>query len=234
MTRTTNARLAGLMFLFYIVVGIADMVLFGQASRGPDTAAQLASIGQHEMTVRLTVLLTLLTFVIAVTLAAALYALTRDEDRDLAVMALCFRVTEGVLAAAAAVRTLGLLSIATASTPANPADEAAANALAGMLLTEGGWTGTIGAICFAVGSTLYCYLFLRSRSVPVLLAWLGVVASVLLVIALPLQLIHLIPATWYVWMPMLLFEVVFALWLLIKGVANPGSRVTPGAPGFLK
>jgi Domain of unknown function (DUF4386) len=228
MTHTTNSRLAGLMFLFYIVTGIANMVLFGQATRGSGTAEKLASMAQHATTVRLTVLLTLLTFVIAVVLAAALYALTREQDRDVALLALCFRVTEGVIAAVSSVRTMGLLSIATASAAVNATDTAAANSLAGMLLIQGGWTGTIAAICFAVGSTLYSYLFLRARSIPVPLAWLGVLASVILVLTLPLQLVGLLPGpvTWYVWMPMLVFEVVFALYLLIKGVETRSKRIS--------
>ena len=42
MTRTTNARLAGFMFLFYIVVGITSLVLFGRATGGAEgTAAAL-------------------------------------------------------------------------------------------------------------------------------------------------------------------------------------------------
>lgn len=226
MTRTANARLAGFMLLLYIVTGIASMVLFRQATSAEGTAATLASIAQHATTVRLTILLTLLTFAIAVVLAVALYALTRDQDPDLAVMALCFRASEGVIAAVSTVRTLGLLSIATASTAAAGADAAAANALGALLLKQGGWTGLIAATCFAVGSTLYSYLFLRARSIPVPLAWLGVLASVLLVVALPLQLAGFLgrPVTWFVWIPMLVFEVALALWLIIKGVAPTPKR----------
>ena len=88
------------------------------------------------------------------------------------------------------------------------------------------------AIFFAVGSALFCWLFLRGRLIPIPLAWLGVVASVLLVVILPLQLAGLFGGsmswsasiTWLVWLPMLLFEVAFALWLLIKGVAMPVSQ----------
>ena len=83
------------------------------------------------------------------------------------------------------------------------------------------------AIFFAVGSTLFCWLLLRGRMIPIALAWLGVAASVLLVVILPLQLAGLFgesmswssSITWIVWLPMLVFEVTFALWLLIKGVA---------------
>ncbi len=42
MTRTTNARIAGFTFLFYIAAGIASMVLFGRATGSEGIAAQLA------------------------------------------------------------------------------------------------------------------------------------------------------------------------------------------------
>jgi Domain of unknown function (DUF4386) len=228
MTRTRNARLAGSMFLFYIATGIASMVLFGQATSGAEgTAATLASIARHATLVRLTVMLTLLTFVDAVVLGVALYALTRDQDRDLAVMALSCRVSEGVIAAISTVRILGLLSLATASTAAAGLDAAAAVALGGLLLKMGGWSSLIAATCFAVGSTLYSYLFLRARSIPVPLAWLGVLASALLVVALPLQLAGFLrgPVTQFIWIPMLLFEVPLALWLLVKGVATDNRQL---------
>src|SRR5688500_11613354 len=90
------------------------------------------------------------------------------------------------------------------------------------------------AIFFAVGSTLFCWLLLRGRLIPVALARLGVLASVLLVVILPLQLAGLLggptgwswsaSVTWLVWLPMLVFEVVLALWLLIKGVAMPPAQ----------
>jgi hypothetical protein len=224
MTRRTNARLAGSTLLLYIAIGIISMVLSRQASGSAEgTAATLASLAQHETTIRLTILLTMLMFFVAVTLAVSLYALTRDEDRDLALLALCCRVTEGVIAPTSAIQTLGLLSVATASAAAAP-DAAAVQALGALLLQQDG--ALIAAICFAVGSTLYCYLFLRARSIPVLLARLGVFASLLLCVALPLRLLGFLrgPVTYYVWIPMAVFEVALALWLLLKGVAVPGEQ----------
>src|SRR5712692_7044422 len=141
MTLKTNARIAGFFFLFYIATGITSLILFGKATSGAEgPVAKLAAIAQHATTVRLTVLLTLCGFVSAVVIAVTIYALTRDEDRDLALLAMCFRVTEGVLAAASGVRTLQLLAVATASTAAASPDAAAVNAFGGLLLNQGGWT----------------------------------------------------------------------------------------------
>ena len=87
MTRRTNARIAGFTFLFYIVAGIASMVLYGQASSGDGIADKLASIAQHASQVRVTVLLTLLTSSLAVVLGVTPYGITRDEDHELAMLA---------------------------------------------------------------------------------------------------------------------------------------------------
>jgi hypothetical protein len=74
---------------------------------------------------------------------------------------------------------------------------------------------------------IFSCLLLRGRMVPVSIAWLGVFASGLLVVVLPLQLagFSAAPLTrYYQWLPALVFQVVLALWLLIKGVATPATR----------
>lgn len=214
MTRTTNARIAGFTFLFYIAVGITTLVL-DQATKADGIAARLALYTEHAPRVRLTIVLTLLTCVTALTLAVSLYGLTRDQDRDLAVLALCCRVGEGLLAAVAPVTTLGMLWLASGG-----ADGATAATLGGFLVQAGAWNTRIAAFLFAMGSTLFAWLFLRGRMIPVPLAWLGVVGSVLLVVELPLELAGFLsgPLTQLVWIPVALFELTLGPWLLVKGV----------------
>jgi hypothetical protein len=217
MTLTATTRVAGFTFLFYIAAGVASMVLFGRAAAGEGIAAKLAAIAQHSSAVRVTILLELLQSCSALVLAVALYAITRQQDRDLALLAMVCRVVEGVLGAVGIPSTLGLLWLATA--PGAP-DGPAAQALAAYLLRG---NVALTATFFAAGSTLFAWLLLRGRMIPRPLAWLGVVASVLLVVGLPLQLAGFLrgPIASLMWLPMLAFEVPLALWLLIKGVAGP-------------
>ena len=225
MTRRTNARIAGFTFLFYIAVGMTGMILSSRAISGEGTAAKLASIAQHATSVRVAVVCELLGCFSALVLAVTLYAITRDEDPDLAMLAMTCRVAEGVIGAESLSRALGRLWLATASGPEAP-DPASANALAAVLLKlPGGWT--VNAIFFAVGSLIFASLLLRGRMIPAALAWLGVVASILAVVILPLDLVGVLrgPITQVVWLPMLVFELTFAFWLLIKGVALPAQRV---------
>ena len=169
MTRTTNARIAGVTFLVYIAAGVATLSLTGRTHA--------------------TDVLSLVTSLSALVLGVTLYAITREEDPDVAMLALTCRVVEAI-------------------------------------------PGNAGAFFFAVGSTLFSWLLLRGRMIPVALAWLGVLASVFLVVILPLQRAGLFggttnwfsAVTWLMWLPMLVFEVTLALWLIIKGVAAPAQR----------
>lgn len=164
-SRLIYARVAGFTFLFYIAAGITSLVLGDQTP--------------------VTDVLSLSTSFSALVLGVTLYAITREQEPVVALLAMMCRVVEALPGEA--------------------------------------------AIFFAVGSTLFSWLFLRGRMIPVALAWLGVVASVLLVIILPLRVAGLFggpmswsaSVTWLVWLPMLVYEVVLALWLIIKGVAMP-------------
>jgi hypothetical protein len=170
---------------------------------------------------RVTILLTLVMNLSAIVLGVTLYALTRDQDRDLALLGMTCRVAEGI-AGMDVSGTLGLLWLAT--TNGAPALDGGGLALGAFFLKMGQTMGA-SATFFALGSTVFSWLLLRGRMIPVPLAWLGVMASVLLVVGCPLVLAGLLRGsmTTYMWLPMLLFEVVLALWLIIKGVDLPSD-----------
>ena len=199
------------------------MVFFGRATGAEGIAAKLTGIAQHVTDVRVAFLLGLVSCFAALVLAVTLYAITREQDPDLAMLALTCRVAEGVVGAGIPT-VLGLLWLATA-TGANAPEAGATQALGAFLLKVGGWQSLISATFFAVGSTFFSWLLLRGRMIPVPLAWLGVAASVLLVVGVPLQLAGFLSAHAHslvaslMWLPMLAFEVPLALLLLIKGVA---------------
>lgn len=226
MTLKTNARIAGITFLFYIAAGITSLVISSKAMRGEGIAAKLANIAQHTTELRLVVLLSLFLCFSAIVLGVTLYALTREHDRDLALLGLISRVAEG-LSGMFLPRMLALLWLAT-PTGANTLDTETAHALGAFLVKTGSWSPS--ATFFAVGSMFFSWLLMRGRLIPRTLAWLGVIASILLVAVLPLQYAGFFGSdwfstiTWLVWLPMLVYEVWLALWLIIKGInANQGN-----------
>jgi hypothetical protein len=208
-----------------MAIGIAVTVLINRATNTEGTAAILARIAEHASDVRVAVLLELLECFSAVVLAVVLYGITRDEGHELAMLAMACRVGEGVLGAIGIRNTLGLLWLATAGAEAGGPDVATTKMLGEYSLMPS-QSAMIGAPFFAVGSMIFSYLLLRGRIVPVSLAWLGVLASVLLVVGLPLQLVGFLkgPMTGYIWLPMIAFQIPLGLWLLIKGVSTPATR----------
>ena len=222
MSRSTNARLAGFGYLSYIVVGILNEVLMYRATGVEGTAAKLARVAEYSTDVRVAIILKLAECFSAFVLAVTLYGITRDEDHELAMLGLLCRVAEGVLIASLIPNSQGLLWLASVRGVDVP-DVATTNALGAFLLAPG---AAVGAIFFAVGSTIFSYLLLRGRMIPVSLAWWGVLSSALLVIGVPLQVAGFLtgPPAGYQWVPAIVFAPVFALWLLIKGVATPGRR----------
>lgn len=226
MTRTTSARVAGVTFLAYIAVGVGQMLVGRGVSAGDGTAARLASLASHASQVRINALLGLSTCIMAFVLAATLYGITRVESEEMALFASACRVAEGLLGALPILASLGLLWIATTQ----PAAGQSSDLIAGLLWRVKSLLLPLGASFFAIGSTIFSVLLLRGRMIPSPLGWLGLVASVLLVVVLPLQLVGWLgsPITDIAWIPMALFEVPLGIWLTVKGVPDhaPGLRTS--------
>lgn len=168
MTITTNARLAGIAYLAYLVFGIGGMAI---------STAAASAVSDVMMSF------------CALVLGVTLYAITRETDRDLAMIAMLCRVLE-----------------------AAPGQ---------------------GEIYFAVGNTIFCWLLLQGRIIPAPLAMLGLVASAALSLLVLAQtgglfggrMLWSSPVTWFVWLPVLIFELAFAFRLLTKGV-NAGASAS--------
>ena len=226
MTRRTNARVAGFAFLIYIAVALTGMVLENRAASGEGAAAKLASITRQASGMRVAVVLELLGCFCALVLAVTLYSITRDQDPDLAMLVLVFRAAEGTIGAVSISMPLGLLWLATA-TGANAPDPAAASTLGAALLNLESSTSILTAAFFAVGSLVFSYLLVRGRIVPALLAWVGLLGSILVVVGLPLQLVGILhsPVTDVMWLLLLAFEIPLGFWLIIKGAAMPPRRL---------
>ena len=220
MTRRANARVAGSAFLLYIAFGIPTMVLFGRAMAGKGIEAKLASVLQHTADMKTAVLFVLFTSFCALALGVTLWALTREQDPDVAMVAMLCRVCEGLAGALTVQRTMSLLWLADPS-GANAPDPATVNAI-GRWLVNGQVSG-VGAIFFAVGSLLFSWLLARGRMIPAPLAWWGVITSAVAVVALPLEFVDWFPSRWiwYVWLPLAAYEIPLGVWLLWKGAAAP-------------
>lgn len=215
-----SARIAGLAFLLYIAAGLSSLALTQMAGAGDgEIGEKLASMAANASLLRYAALLDLLCALCALILGAALFAMTSAHGVAAAAFAMSCRFIEASLIAASISEGLDVLDLAIEAPAAGePMQSLASYALRSEVL--------LTSVFFAVGSLVFSVLFLRARSIPCTLAWLGVYASLILVIVLPLQLVGLLndPRLAWAWAPMLAFEVPLGLWLLIVGVKSPDQR----------
>jgi hypothetical protein len=208
------ARLAGFMFLFVMAtVGATTITVRGVEE--DEISATLRQVSESEFAVRAGVVLLIVAAISTLILAAMLYAVTKREDRNLAILALSCRAVEAALYAAGITEALTLLSLSEGG------GEESALALGVFVTDVDAWSTNIGASFFAVGSTLYAYLFFRARSIPIALAVLGLLASLILVVGVPLQTAAgqttTEGASAAIWVPMIVFELSAGFWLLDTG-----------------
>jgi hypothetical protein len=224
-SRQVYARVAGCTMLLYMVVGFLSVNLYAGALGSADSETLLAQVAAHAPVLRTTIVLEMIECFAALVLAVTLYAVTRVESEPIALLGLVGRVAEGILAAVGIRTTLSLLWLAGGSPAATGMP--GAGAMGSFLLLPGQST-MLGAPFFALGSLAFSWLLLRGRMVPTPLAWLGVAASGMLLIGVPLQLAAVVPLSFtaMLWLPMVIFQLPLGVWLLLKGVSPAASTGT--------
>jgi hypothetical protein len=223
--RRTYARLAGLMYFLVLGFDVAGLIVASSIGGTGSFAETSQRIMASETLYRIGLCCSLVGSLSTVVLAIGLYAVVKSVDGNLAMMALLFRVAEAAIGAMGIIIGFMVLKIHLAVDHANAFDANQLGALSDLISGVG---TEVSAIFFSMGSTIFFYLFLRSKCIPrVVSAW-GVFAS--LVYAAYWFASLILPressaATVYASLPILIAELSTGLWLLIMGIkVQPGSQ----------
>lgn len=220
----TYARVAGLCYLVTIFLGIfsVNFVLARLVVPG-DGAATIHNISANEPLFRLGVASEILMYVLVILLAYSLYVVLRTVDRDLALLALLWRLAEAIVGSAATVVS-GLLPLLLLATDDVAADHQLSTLVMTLLELRPAALDIV-LIFIGMGGTLFCYLFYRSRYVPHVLAVWGILTYLTMLIISFVSLMMPVSeeTRMLFYAPGGLFEIIFGCWLLIKGVKLPDS-----------
>jgi hypothetical protein len=240
------ARVAGIAYLFqYVTSVVPEFYLRPALIVAGDAARTASNIAAHAELFRMAIVSDLLAGVGVVILNAALYQLLAPVHRGLARLAAFWRLVEVSVGGALAVIGFIVLSLLSGAEPLRSFEPRELQGLAHVFVDvrESGYMVLL--LFFGLGSTTYMYLLVRSRYVPRWLALLGFVGSVLVapfaltrmlfpaVIAWLFAAVRTLPpAAWVllalVFLPLLLFELVFGFWLLMKGIRIPAFQDSLG------
>jgi hypothetical protein len=215
------ARFAGLMYLLVLGFDVVGVVIASSVRGNGNFVETSLRIMASETLYRVGLCCSLAGSLSTVLLAIGLYVAVKPVDGNLATMALLFRVAEAAIGGMAVIIGFTALQIYLTATHANAFN---ANQLGALANLDSGTVTEVSAIFFSLGSTIYFYVFLKSKYIPrVLSAW-GIFASLVYAAVWFISLI--LPqasatAAAYGSVPILIAELSTGLWLLIRGIKLP-------------
>jgi len=163
-------------------------------------------------------------------LAVAFYTMLKQVSSPLALLAAFWRLGEAVILGHMTLNGMTVLNILSPSALSGVFSPGQVQALASLYVGAQGDEFSIGLVYYSLGSTLFCYLLLKSRYFPRVLAWWGLVSSFVALISTLVMIVFpgadgIAPGCYA---PVGIFEIVTGLWLVIAGIRIP--RIAQASP----
>ncbi len=216
----TYARVAGLTYIIVILLGVFSVNLIESSLIvSDDLAATYKNISGNEFLFRIGLVSETVMYLLVILLSLSLYVILKTVDNNLALLALLWRAAEAIIGAATVVVS-GLIPLVLINTKTVFSPEQVQTLLKLFLDIRNSGLDIV-LMFIGVGSTIFCYLFYKSKYVPRFLAGWGIITYLSMLL---LSFISLLspdfPETYKMifYVPGGLFELIFGFWLLLKGV----------------
>jgi hypothetical protein len=215
------AIITGVLFIIYTGLDFLSFLFTGSLT-APN---YLVSVSENAGLVGTGALLLLIGGACASGIAISLYPVLKKFNAGLALGAVGFRISEGVLRFVAVCAYLLLITLSQQFVKAGAPDSSYFQTLGVLLYAGNRWVGNIASLlAFSIGSLLYNIIFYRTKLVPRWISIWGLVASILCMVSTVLPLVGLIAPfsteQILIAIPMFPQEIVLAVWLIVKGF-NP-------------
>jgi hypothetical protein len=223
------ARVAGFMYLFVDAAYILGMWITNRFQVPNNFAATAQKVADSEMLYRIGLCSSLVGALCTVFLAMGLYGTVKPINKNLALLALLFRLVEAALFAIQMIFGFVFLKLYTGGDLKSAFSVAQLSALQDLFSPVYAAGFNIAGIFFCIGSILFFYLFLQSNYIPKYLSAFGFMASLLVAVSTFAMLILPQPSRLVQlgWLPIAVAEIVVGIWLLCKGVNfQPRESVT--------
>lgn len=219
-TQRIYARVAGFLFLWLIITGLAGMLTISHIVGSGTFAEKAKRVVASESLYRVALSSELIETLSTPVLAFALYATLSPVHKSLAQIATYWRLGESFIGCVGMIFGFVRLHLYSSTQPFGALGSDQAEALMGVMRQAGTAAYNIAAMCFSIGSLLFFYLFLRSRYIPRVLSAFGVFASVVVTITCFGSLIfpEHSATLQYGWAPMAIAEVITGFWLMLFAI----------------
>jgi hypothetical protein len=215
------ARLAGAIYLFIIISGVAGAIIKPQMIVLGDPAATAANIVAGASTLRLVVAIESLHMAAGIVLAVILYALFKPVDRYVSLLAALTHVACAIVLLVAAIFSFAALRLTGTASYLSAVDMEQRNALAMLAIRLQEDMFALGLVFFVLTCLSLGYLIIRSGFLPRAIGVLMIVAAGAYILNSFAHILssslaaQLVPG---IFAPIFIAELSLALWLTFKGV----------------
>jgi hypothetical protein len=213
---------AGILFIIYDIVDILSFLFLGPVN----SSNYLVNIAENAGMVGTGAFLLIIGGLCASGIAISMYPVLKKFNPTLALGAVGFRISEGVLRIVSMSFLLGLITLSQLFVKAGAPESSYFQTLGALLKELRNWVGGgVGSLlAFSVGCSLYYIIFYSTKLIPRWISVWGLVTGISGIVSCALVSTGLIApiSTVQVVMvaPMLPQELVLAVWLIVKGF-NP-------------
>lgn len=215
-----NAAIVGVLFIIATVSGTIAAAICNPILDAPDYLIQTSA---NEGTI---IIGAFLIFIMAISCAGiglGLYPILRIFSIGMAIGTVGFRVIEGMIQILGGVSTIALLALSQEFVKAGAPDAAYFQTIGAVIKAGDEWLGNgVMLLTWCIGALMYYSVFYQYKLVPRWLSGWGLVGITLTIITSVLVMLHIIPGFGTVQvvanLPIALQEMVFAVWLIAKGV----------------
>jgi hypothetical protein len=222
-----NAVIVGVLFIIATAAGVIAAAIGSPIMDAPD---YLSKIAANEGTMLTGAFLVFVMSAACAGVGLALYPIMRTYSVGMAIAATGFRLIESVTQVISGLGVIALLALSREFVSAGAPEAAYFQTIGAIIHTTDDWLGNgVMLISWCIGAFMYYGVFYRYRLVPRWLTAWGLIGITLTVITSTLVMLGVIPGFGTVQMiangPIALQEMVFAVWLIAKGVNMTAGAV---------
>jgi hypothetical protein len=221
-------RLLGMMFIIVALASLLGgtllMSLNYAGSGPPDNISEIMiKISNNPTTMQMSIVVELITAIGILLLALLLYITLKNQNKIIALWAFGLWIGEAVTLVVREISAFALLHVSQEFVKAGAPDSSYFQTLGSLFYASTQFGYSVLMVFYCLGGILFYYLFLKSKRVPKVLSLWGIMAASLGFIGTLFVLFNY-NVPFYVFLPILPFELAIGLWLAVKGIRD-GSEL---------
>ena len=222
-TYRNNARIVGVFFIIATVASIATAIFVGFLSE-PD---YLANISTNENQVLGGMFLELIWALSVLGIPVMLFPILRKHNESLALGFYSLRFIEALMTILYTLSLLTLLTLGKSYTNAGAPDTSTYQTIGDLLLAVRDWAFLLGpGLVFSLSALILNYQLFQTRLVPRWLSGWGFVGAAIIFVSYIMQ-FYGFESLVFLFLPIALQEMVFAVWLIVKGYDQSAMASLP-------